>query len=156
MTHPIEGGLSELISSLEAASEGSRELDALVFCAAHGHAFERWSELRETGFIYRRPSGVSVCSLGEDEKPYTTSIDAAVALIERKLPGWTLANLSQEDDKTWFAELREGFLTSYRRVIHSSSEPGRLPSARPPTPALALCIALLRALRALQDQQVTS
>lgn len=60
MTHPIEGGLSELISRLEAASEGSRELDvAMAYAAAPASLTGR----------------------------YTTSLDAIAALIERKYPG---------------------------------------------------------------------
>lgn len=45
------------------------------------------------------------------------------------------------------SELREGYLTSYDRVATSSYRPG----SRPASPALALCIALLRTLRT-QDQ----
>lgn len=73
---------------------------------------------------------------------YTGSIDAALALVERVLPGWTVANLSQQDDKSWFCELREGFLTSYDRVATSFGAYGKLPLTAP----LAILAALLRAL----------
>lgn len=67
--------LAQLIERLEAASEGSRELDALVWVAATGSTF---SHLAENAHLDR----------------VTTSLDAIVALIERILPGvagWSVA-----------------------------------------------------------------
>lgn len=66
---------------------------------------------------------------------YTASVDAAMALAERVLPGWTIARLGQDDNKQWNAELREGHLTAYDRVTLGGS----------PNAAIALLIALLRA-----------
>lgn len=137
----------ELIARLEAASEGSRELDRELMLLV--------GDAREVDHCTFYGPDERVWYFGEYERetdlpplPYlTTSLDAIVALIERKLPGWTLARLGQNDDKTWHAELREGYLTSYDRVATSSYRPG----SRPASPALALCIALLRALRT-QDQ----
>ena len=51
--------------------------------------------------------------------------------------GWILANIGQNDDKSWYAELREGYRTSYNRVAVSD--------LKTPTAALALCIAALKA-----------
>ena len=65
---------------------------------------------------------------------YTASIDAAMTLVPE---GWTVAHITQNDDKSWFAELREGFLTSYNRVATSPINTA--------TPAIALCIAALKA-----------
>lgn len=73
---------------------------------------------------------------------YTSSIDAALALVERKLPGWTVANMSQQDDKNWYCELREGHLTSYNRVAASTVSYGYRPASLP----LAILAALLAAL----------
>lgn len=65
---------------------------------------------------------------------YTASIDAAMTLVPE---GWTVAHITQNDDKSWFVELREGFLTSYTRVVMSPLKTS--------TPAIALCIAALKA-----------
>lgn len=72
-------------------------------------------------------------------KAYTRSLDAALALVERVLPGWTIANIGQQDDGSWWAELREGFTTSYGAVATSDTR------ARPKIASLALLSALLRA-----------
>jgi hypothetical protein len=59
-------------------------------------------------------------------------IDSLIDLIPA---GWTLANLSQQDDKSWFCELREGYLTSYGRVVMSETRSGM---GRPRTPSEAI------------------
>ncbi|GLU26675.1 hypothetical protein [Brucella sp. NBRC 12950] len=69
---------------------------------------------------------------------YTASVDAAIALAERVLPGWTIARLGQDDNKQWNAELRQGHLTAYDRVTLGGA----------PNGAIALCIAILRAKEA--------
>lgn len=71
---------------------------------------------------------------------YTASIDSALALVERLLPGWTIASMSQGDNGLWTVELREGFLTSYGRVV---IEPDHW---RGTTLPLAILAALLAAL----------
>lgn len=80
-----------------------------------------------------------------DVPDLTASLDAAVAFVRRVCPGWTIASISEGDDKRWFAELREGHLTSYRRVAISG--PG-YKGAINATPAMALVAAALRALQA--------
>lgn len=147
--------IADLIAKLEAAGEGSRELDALIVAAVdyrpawldrdegqlwadmRGAPTVRWQDAR----MKRGPGNPSAYDLPPE---VTTSLDALVGLVGRKLPGWTLAQLSQQDDKTWFAELREGFLTSYDRVASSSVREG----CRPKTAPLALCIAFLKATEA--------
>lgn len=40
------------------------------------------------------------------------------ALIERiNALGWTVASISQDDNKQFWVELREGFTTSFTRVV---------------------------------------
>lgn len=108
--------MDDLIKRLQEAGAGNFDLDMAIADAAK--ATDRsWSSW-----------------------PYTTSLDAIVALIGEKLAGWTLANLCQQDDKSWFCELREGYLTSYGKVAMSSLR------HRPPTAPLACCQALLTAL----------
>jgi hypothetical protein len=75
-----------------------------------------------------------------EAEDYTASADAALGLVERMLPGWTVATIGQQDDKTWFCELREGYRTSYTRVAMSDRR------TKPPTAPLAILDALLSAL----------
>ena len=99
----------------------------------HKHGYKR------EGNYYRTDtppiSGAKICSGPEY---YTSSIEAAIALAERVLPGWTIAHLGQDDHKLWNAELRQGHLTSYSHVTLGGSS----------TPAIALVIATLRAKEA--------
>lgn len=66
---------------------------------------------------------------------YTASIDAALALVKRLLPGWIVAQMGQNDDRTWWVELRQGHRSSYDKVALWTSK----------EPALALLAAALSA-----------
>lgn len=76
----------------------------------------------------------------------TASIDAAIALVKRLLPGWRVENLCEWENETlrnrgaWTCDLRENGHEFF------SGGRGKCPHAQ--TPALALLIALLRALEA--------
>lgn len=65
----------------------------------------------------------------------TTSLDAALALAERVLPGWS-----------WTVGTRD--VPGCTAVIDSNGGSPILGEAIAPTPALALCIAILRARQA--------
>lgn len=130
--------MGDLIARLEAATEGNRELDCLI---------REWDDPRYTSgrrvMYYGEPTGehVSVDTGGWSESPaFTTSIDAAVALIERKLPSANCIGVeSYPDDDgatTWEAYV------SRNRV----NEGHWMKTGFAKTPALALCLALLRAL----------
>lgn len=135
-----ESKLSDLIAGLEAAAEGSRLLSAEVFCAAHDHTLVGWSnDWAPGGFIYVRPSGASVFSSGDDHAAFTTSLDAIVALIERKLPGW-IVRLDMHP--TGSEASVEPAWKSLDRPRSKSIWVGQAHRA-----PLALCIALLRALQ---------
>lgn len=124
----------DLIERLEAAEAGSRELDAHVWAGVNGYElFEHdgagWRYRMSSGDIMRheRTSYIS---------PLTTSLDAALALAERVLPGW-LRDTSEHETGRWY-----GCVTNpkrNRRLLSGVSY------AYAPTPALALCIAILRA-----------
>lgn len=82
-----------LIERLEAAGEGSRELDGAVWYAVHEPDVEHGClhvEQTEQG-----PVEVLTCELGSKYADcvgaYTTSLDAALALAERVLPGWCIS-----------------------------------------------------------------
>lgn len=149
-------GLAELIERVERAMGPDREIDRLIARLVGWHRVEpRFSRSRKGGWIAPedfmgvessgapRLDSLHGTTIWPDVPAYTASIDAALVLLERVLPGWTVANVGQDDTKRWWAELREGFQTSYSRVATS----GPLAS-----PALAL---VLSTLKALQEEQKT-
>jgi hypothetical protein len=119
---------SELVARLEGASEGSREIgvELLLHFGWHrscvGHFY---GPLYHWSAPDRKPCLISG---DEDHLPNpTTSLDAALALAERVLPGWD-----------FIVGRTNGGLT-----IHAQVGPGEMQFGN--TPALALCIAVLRA-----------
>jgi len=126
--------LSAIIARLEAAEAGSRELDAHVEVAARAFEAAKTGLAREHWAVWRaNSSGI----IGDDatqyaSEPVTTSLDAALALAERVLPG-----------KEWMlVKSTEGGETSFHALIGPDSL-GRAGEAA--SAALALCIAILRA-----------
>lgn len=122
---------ADLIAKLSEATAGSRELSAEVVCAANGWTLREWFSARD--FIYIRSNGNPVYSGADDTAPVTTSVDAALALIEKRLPGWYWG--AGPGTATLLDEKMPGMF----RV-----------DARGATAQLALCIALLRSLQAQQ------
>lgn len=115
-------GLADLLARVEGASGPDRALDKAILMA-----LGQWAPV-----MTNQPWTVA---------RLTASLDAALALTERVLPGWTIAGIGQDDSKLWHVELREGHQTSYRRVVLS-----HMTLRGSPTPALALLAALLKAL----------
>lgn len=141
--------LAQLIARLEAASEGSRELDGVVAILAGWFRVQpRFTHNRKGGWIAPenligadnegRPQLDSLhgTTIHRDPPRFTTSLDAIVALIERKLPGWHLQ-----------VEKHPGFCDA--TLWPSPDAPYWLTHAA--TMPLALCIAFLRALQAQQE-----
>ena len=128
-----------LIERLEKAGEGSLALDIELMVLLGG--------ARDVGDgVYYGPSTETwhTSDAAENEGCWmlpapSRSLDAALALAERVLPGWCVAQIGQGDDRKWFVELREGYRTSFNRVAMSP--------VGVPTPALALCLAVLRATK---------
>jgi hypothetical protein len=118
-----------LITRLEEAAEGSRELDAAIWYAVHEPDVD-YPGIR-TEQTEQGPREVLTCELGskwaDDVGHVTTSLDAALALAERVLPGWD-----------FIVGRTNGGLT-----IHAQVGPGEMQFGN--TPALALCAAILRA-----------
>jgi hypothetical protein len=83
---------ADLIERLEKASGPALVLDGEIWCAVNGYQFERWDG---AGCVYRDPQAPA-WKLGISHapasviRPYTGSLDAAVALVERELPGMTM------------------------------------------------------------------
>lgn len=133
--------ISELIERVEKATTGSRELDAEIARALGlipegpgwtesspgiWHKNLRWGRVNaEFDGVYSPPS-------------FTTSIDAALALVEAKLPGWSYG-VAMRGDK-----LRREGCDDERAYAWLKN--GEQAEADAPTLALALCLALLSAL----------
>lgn len=80
----------------------------------------------------RVPRGLGMVSLEVGSPNYTASLDAALALAERVLPGWGFY-LRRDGDGSGCGLIPPGM---------TSVTPGHMQAA---TPALALCAAILRA-----------
>lgn len=133
--------LSALIARLEAAEVGGGELDAAVTVAlqldAKGVTADDHEYLQATvrsdecapGTYWRcARSGMSL----RTSDPITTSLDAALALAERVLPD---ASVTINTGSGWARLLTKDGRYDY----------GFFASARAPSPAVALCIAILKA-----------
>lgn len=118
--------MSDLAERLEKATGPDREIDLDLMVLGWGGPRERYltDELGRLAF--------------GDQRQFTSSLDAAVALCERVLPGWGVEVLASDRDN-WRAAVwpwissrgtrdERGFNYSYA-----------------PTPALALCLAVVRA-----------
>lgn len=109
--------MRELLERVKAAKERDYTLNGLIATAVGGYTYEkRGSDRKEW---YYPPEGWGRRDLwGPRALPdYTGSVDDAMALFEKVLPGWTVARMSQGDNKLWTVELREGHLTSYDKVV---------------------------------------
>jgi hypothetical protein len=134
--------LSELIKALETADGPSLHMDGVLWCVANGYEFIEWNT---TGCVYRGGSDNRVYRADSTTvRPYTASVDAAIALCERVLPGWRLGITQGDDDENsidfqgnvWPGE--QPFLLELEQYGYHKM------------PAIALCIAILRA-RLSQD-----
>lgn len=136
-----------LIERLEAATGADRELDCLLWLR-FGSTKGRWDQglpLGPTEMVNCRtmtealaafPTDASGIARAWNVPALTGSLDAALALVEEKLPGW-FWKMGQnprtpETERYWF-EVQCPARDVYRE-------------AAAPTPALAVLIALLRAL----------
>lgn len=132
-------GLSELIAKLEGLPGPDREVDGLIFgwlhntepCGTFMCGFD------EEKFQFRHPDDPKEGRhrawyvRGDDLPAYTASLDAAVALVERKLPG--------ESVLVGWWQTRETL--PWARIGTWKEH-----DATGPTPAIALCLALLHSL----------
>lgn len=129
----------ELLTRLRAATGPDRELDADI-----ERAFFVGAELDAAPWEYRgKGFWIDLSEIDGfntvDARKFTESIDAAVALAERALPGWKWLVSSSD-----LINECEGL--SYASVWLPEADEGN--PAKAPTPALALCIAIVEALEA--------
>lgn len=87
--------------------------------------------------------GVTTMSMYE---AFSGSLDAALALMQAMLPGWMVAGIHQQDNGSWWCELREGYITSYSRVVIAPD------NFSADTPARALLLAILKAKEATDER----
>jgi len=140
--------LNDLIERLERATGPSRELDALILGATHYPNSEYFSLSLSDG---DRPadaynSRTVLCVRHSKDHAhyrnpphYTQSIDAAMTL---KPEGWHVLNLRHMSETEWFAGLAKKF---------PDSEFANEAEAKAQTPAIALCIASLKALASIRS-----
>lgn len=128
-----ESKLTALIAKLEAATEGSHELNRALGLAIGELHLDAKGDLYQ---IDRDDGGHTYGGSGDETiitPRWTTSLDAIVALIERKLPGsgLVMAATAQPWAQVYLSEDPESDLNA----VAASTLP------------LALCIALLSALQ---------
>lgn len=137
-----------LLARLEAAEAGSRELDARLFWHFDRNAATRAFNNAATGRPRELPDEFDLLPLGLGRMgvvfaapAYTASIDAAKALIERVLPGWVWQiNLDRDETRVEGAPI---WWPHYENAVENGGV-----TTDAPTPALAMCIALIRAVEA--------
>ena len=140
-----------LITRLEEAAEGSRELDGMLARHFGWHRVEpRFARNKGGGWIAPedffgvnsdgspRLDGLHGTDIHRDPPRLSQSLDAAYALAERVLPGG------------WTVEIKTGARPFHRAIIHPAysmeNKQDRCPMGlSKATPALALCIAILKA-----------
>lgn len=127
--------MTTLIHALEQAEAGSRELDAEIMSLFYVRDKRHIGAYQENDFVRDEPVDDDVWVDPQTDRwvstsayCFTTSIDAAVALAERVLPGWH-----------WGRD-------SYLHMFIAS--PNYRYSSRHPVPAIGLVIAILKAKEA--------
>lgn len=136
--------LKALLERVEKAEGPDRELDAAIYNALYTdnyrpHAFHSFEQKFHA--VHRYHDGWLVGKDNSDEwaenlPKFTASIDAAVALVEKMLPGWA-----------WGVHVNPRAVGGFLAHVTERSPIRPMPNiGAAPTPALALCAALLRAL----------
>lgn len=122
------GKLDELIERVAAATEGSHELDAAI-----ADALELWETSWEAEDLHGQPKKIERCDI------YSDSIDSALALADRVLPGWKWG--IHEHSK--IAGYKHAYLVE-RSPLRPIPVQGEAPTA-----PLSIILATLRAIKTL-------
>lgn len=130
--------MKDLIARLEAAEVGSRELDALICCSLRDGpdwANDPYYPLGSHGLYSVGRGGPGLTS-----ECYTNSLDAALALAERVLPGCLISV-----GTNIFGHAPIGVAEVFTQQGGSDATHDGHGERLGNTPALALCVAILRA-----------
>lgn len=154
--------LQSLLTRAQQATGADRELDVLLHAVLVEDRAIRWSGNLLLGRANNPPHdecvlgsidpGVSARNFSSGySKPtwpdYTASVDAALGLVERVLPGWVV-NLTTGDPTRVQREVRLPSVTLVPHILNDAGWKLGAEARRPqlaPTPALALICALLTA-----------
>lgn len=123
--------LTELLERVEAATGPDRRLSEDIACLLGGYSIAR-EELGKRWFLYpgQNPAEAQFVSYLQTWTPdYASSLDAAVSLCKRVLPGWAWSARDWLDGDKPMAQVFGPFVYS----------------ANAATPSLALCAAIIRA-----------
>lgn len=151
---------SELIERLEKATGPDREIDALLWAhfdnrvvrIAYGEVIARKRDsLDDVRLGFVDPTPLRSNFYGWDGEAYTASIDAALALVERVLPGWKRGFRDHDEVEgdgvcAWLCSPDYSVIHWSAGDVHKTDvTAGMRVTGDAPTFALALCLALLRA-----------
>lgn len=131
--------LEELIAALEKAEGFDRELDLQIGLLVDGWKLGYlskdfvWSEGLGTSFVKDHEGNINSAHPGGMYPSYTESLDEAVALVNRVLPATTM-NVRIASDGS-----------AHVQIFSHPEHRGLDPRGQHVTPAIALCIAVLRA-----------
>lgn len=131
--------LTDLIEALQKATGPDREIDRDIADTLGLGPDESWERPKhQRGIINMDVGNWSKGNISRSSPRYTSSVDAAIALAERVLPGRSVMMGWRQSSETrpW---ARVGLWPD--------------PDATGATPAIALCVATLRALSALQAKE---
>lgn len=140
--------IAELIERLEKAEGPDREIDADLVCVCCPGALvsQYIASDAEPSVFHAHALGLSDRS---DVPAYTSSLDAALSLVERKLPGWKRELEEHVPTDKWpHAVFGNHYWTATIISPEWDGSGGDWRAAEEcgKTPALAVCLALLRAL----------
>lgn len=132
--------ITSLIEKLEGAEGPSLVLDGEIWCAVNGYTFVMWDG---AGCVYRRASDGGISHEQASRiRPFSASLDAALALAERVLPGWEFGTYINRPDVNG---RRFTKIEAHRWQDVSPEYAFACASSKAATPALAVCAAVLRA-----------
>jgi hypothetical protein len=126
-----------LVERLEKATGPDREIDGLIVLTFYGWTFQK---MKGDSCPYWREQNAEWYQRKKDGPPkVTASLDAALALVERVLPGWFPSIGQNIHYGHWRGSVRiveetNGDITSFDGEHRTS-------------PALALCLAALKAIQ---------
>jgi hypothetical protein len=136
--------LDELITKLEAAEGPSLQLDGQIWCAVNGYEFVMWDG---AGCVYRDlaapkwDAGIKHAQ-ASTVRPYSASVDAAIALAEKVLP----------DSNCWGVDKDETGSVDAHVQRNGVGHAGWAHFATHKSAPIALVLATLRALKQSEDR----